>query len=128
MEVRAATADDLLAVRTVLDSALLQVDRVRRAITEDELLVAVSAAQTVLGALVLDGVEITAIAVRRRRRDQGIGTALVAAAARRRERLRAEFDGRVAAFWRSVGFDIEPLADSDRFCGYRETTETDDGC
>jgi len=73
----------------------------------------------VLGALVLDGEEITAVAVRRRRRGQGIGTQLVEAASDRRERLVAEFDPRVREFWSSLGFESEPLPDSDRYRGVR---------
>ncbi|ERH09265.1 MAG: acetyltransferase (GNAT) family [halophilic archaeon J07HX64] len=115
---------------TVLDGALLAVEfgSLRRAVEAGNVLVAVSTAGTVLGVLVLDGEEITAIAVRRRRRDQGIGTALVKAAAGRCERLYAEFDGRVAAFWRSLGFDTEPLAAPDRFRGRypADTSEDND--
>jgi len=123
MHVRVATPEDIPAVLTVLDGALLQVElpRLRRAVDEEGVLVAVSPAGTVLGALVLDGSEITAIAVRRRRRDQGLGSALVTAAARRRGSLCATFDGRVAPFWRAVGFDIEPLGAPDRCRGHRET-------
>jgi len=119
VRVRAATTGDLTAALTVLDTALLAVELgfLRRAVEAGDVLVAVSTAGTVLGVLVLDGEEITAIAVRRRRRDQGIGTALVEVAAGRRERLHAEFDRRVAPFWRSLGFDTEPLAASDRFRG-----------
>jgi len=119
MHVRTATIDDLPAVLNVLDSAVLQVgiEDLKRAIDTEGVLVAISEEGTVLGALVLDGAEITAIAVRRRRRGQGIGTALVEAAARQRDELVAEFDRRVAEFWRSVGFDIEPLTESDRFRG-----------
>jgi N-acetylglutamate synthase-like GNAT family acetyltransferase len=122
VHVRPATADDLPAVLTVLDSAALRVEfeQVTAAIEAADVLVAASTAGTVLGALVLDGTEIAAIAVRRRRRDQGIGTALVEAAARDRESLHAEFDQRVAPFWRSLGFEAEPLADPGRFCGRRE--------
>lgn len=123
MDTRTATTDDLLAVLTVLDGALLQVDLadLRRAVAGERVLVAVSSAGTVLGVLVLDGSEITAIAVRRRRRDQGVGTALVAAAARRRDTLHAAFDRRVLSFWRSVGFEVESLDASDRFRGHLET-------
>lgn len=123
MDTRTATTDDLLAVLTVLDGALLQVDLadLRRAVAGERVLVAVSSGGTVIGGLVLDGDEITTIAVRRRRRDQGVGTALVAAAARRRCSLYAEFNERVVPFWRSVGFEVEPLAASDRFRGHRET-------
>jgi GNAT superfamily N-acetyltransferase len=123
MHVRAATAEDVPAVLTVLDGALLQVNLgdLRRAVDDEGVLVAVSPAGTVLGALVLDGSEITAIAVRRRRRDQGIGSALVAAAAARRDSLRVSFDRRVDPFWRSVGFEVEPLPAADRLRGRRET-------
>ena len=129
MRIRTATGAELTAVLTVLDGALLAVEfeSLRRAAETGNVLVAVSTAGTVLGVLVLDGEEITAIAVRRRRRDQGIGTALVEAAAGRRERLCAEFDGRVAAFWQSLGFDTEPLDAPDRFRGrYPADTPGDD--
>ena len=121
MHVRPATRADLPAVRGVVDAALLQVadDRLTGALERDAVLVAVSDAGTVLGALVLDEREIVAVAVRRRRRDQGIGTALVTAAARERSVLVAEFDGRVAPFWRSLGFEIESL-DGGRFRGRHE--------
>lgn len=121
MHVRPATRADLPAVRGVVDAALLQVadDRLTDALERDAVLVAVSDAGTVLGALVLDEREIVAVAVRRRRRDQGIGTALVTAAARERSVLVAEFDGRVAPFWRSLGFEIESL-DGGRFRGRYE--------
>jgi len=130
VRVRTATTGDLTTALTVLDGALLAVEygSLRRAVEAGDVLVAVSTAGTVLGVLVLDGEEITAIAVRRRRRDQGIGTALVEAAAGRREQLRAEFDGRVAPFWRSLGFDTEPLGTPDRFRGRypADTPEEDD--
>lgn len=121
MEVRTATSTDLPAVCNVLEGALLRidVDETKRAIDEDAVLVTVSESGTVLGVVVLDGREITAIAVRRRRRGQGIGTALVEAAAERHDELVAEFDERVARFWRSLGFDIEPIPSSDRFRGRR---------
>jgi len=68
---------------------------------------------------VLDGEEILAVAVRRRRRSQGIGTALVAAAGDRREEVVAEFDERVRPFWVALGFDIEDLDEADRYRGRR---------
>jgi GNAT superfamily N-acetyltransferase len=100
---------DLAAVGNVLDGGLLRVTDLPAAVDRGDVLTAVSATDTVLGALVLAGTEITAVAVRRRRRGQGIGTALVGAAAREREGLVAEFDERVRPFWRSVGFDTEPI-------------------
>jgi N-acetylglutamate synthase-like GNAT family acetyltransferase len=109
MQVRTATIDDLPAVLNVLDGAALQTDieTVKRAVEDDDVLVAVpDEGGAVLGALVLDGTEIVAVAVRLRRRGQGIGTALVETAMLRRDSLVAEFDERVAPFWRAVGFEI----------------------
>nr|WP_245697950.1 GNAT family N-acetyltransferase [Haloplanus vescus] len=71
----------------------------------------------VVGALVRDGDRVAAVATRKRRRGQGVGTALVSAAAADRDRLVAEFDPRVRPFYESLGFDIEPIAGSDRLSG-----------
>ena len=136
--VRPASVAELPDVLNVLDGAALETDtgRLRGAIDGEALLVAVADGDRILGALVLDGAEITAVAVRRRRRDQGIGTALVEAAATRRTRLVAEFDARVRAFWERVGFEIRPLdvvrpADAvrgrSRLRGVRETGGASDG-
>ena len=72
------------------------------------------------GALVLDGSKIDAVAVRRRRRGQGIGTALVEAASDRRGRVTAAFDADVRPFYEALGFAIQPLSESDRYRGVRE--------
>lgn len=119
--VRRAAADDHAAVLGVLDGATLATegDAVRAAIDRDAVVVAESADATVLGALVLDGDEITHVAVRRRRRGQGIGAALVRAVAAERGSLTAEFDAGVRPFYESLGFAIEPTADDDRFVGRR---------
>jgi GNAT superfamily N-acetyltransferase len=112
-------------VLNVLDGAMLDVDsgRLRSAIDRGDVLVAVagddSDDERVLGALVLAGEEITAVAVRQRRRNQGIGTMLVEAATDRCERLVATFDPRVRSFWESLEFGIEPAAEPDRFRGVR---------
>ncbi|RXK46390.1 GNAT family N-acetyltransferase [Halorientalis pallida] len=121
MEIREATAEDLPAVMTVFDGAMLATDvaTVRQAIDRGDLLVAVAEGR-VLGACLLVGDEIEAVAVRRARRDQGIGTALVAAAADRRARLVVEFDPRVRPFWASLGFEIDAAEGSDRYRGVRE--------
>lgn len=132
--VRQATGDDLAAVLGVLDAAALETDveRVREGIDRGDVLVAVAGSDDadtddsdttdadtadsdgpVVGALVLDGREIATVAVRRRRRDQGIGTALVEAAAARRDRLVAEFDENVRPFYESLEFDVEPVDDAD---------------
>jgi len=123
MYVRAATADELPAVRNVLDGALLEVDSrtLEDALDSEEVLVAVRKSdgtdELVLGTLVLADAEILAIAVRKRRRDRGIGTALVEAAGERHDRLSAEFHGRVRPFWESVGFEVEPTDEEGRFRG-----------
>jgi len=117
--VREATAADLPAVLGVLDAAALETDheRVREATDRGEVLVAVAeSGGPVVGALVLVECEVVNVAVRPRRRDQGVGSALVAAAAARCDRLVAEFDGGVRPFYESLGFAVEPLAD-DRYRG-----------
>jgi len=103
----------------ILDGAMLRTEGLERAIGERDVLVAApdERGERVLGVLVLDGEEITAVAVRRRRRGQGIGTGLVEAASERRERLVAEFDGEVRPFWAAVGFEIEPVEEAGRFRG-----------
>lgn len=122
--VRDATADEIPAVSNVIDGAALAVehDRLRRATERGDALVAVAGDEPderVLGALVLDGPEIVAVAVRRPRRDQGIGTALVEVAGDRHERLVAAFDADVRPFWDSLGFDVAGIDGTDRFCGVR---------
>ena len=116
--VREATVEDLPDVLNVVDGAALRVDvdSLRERIASGDVLVA-REEERVLGTVVLDGDRIAAVAVRRGRRDQGIGTALVEAAAERRERLVAKFDARVRPFWESLGFDIEPADESDRYRG-----------
>jgi GNAT superfamily N-acetyltransferase len=126
VRVREAAVPELPDVSNVVDGALLEADtgRLRSAIDRGAVLVAAAGSdgvgeQRILGALVLDGVEFTAVAVRRRRRGQGIGTRLVEAAAKRRERLVAEFDPRVDSFWSALGFETESVPGSDRFRGER---------
>lgn len=128
--VRPAAPDDLPGVLGVFDGGALETDtdQVRASIDRGDAFVAVrtDADATVLGAVVLvpaaDGesvAEIDAIAVRRRRRGQGIGRALVAAAAADRyDRLLAEFDASVRPFYESLGFEIAPI-DSDSRERYR---------
>lgn len=122
MHVRTATPEDVPSVLNITDGALLQVEisSLKSAIESHAVLVAVTGEEDeerLLGALVLDGSEITALAVRRRRRGQGIGTTLVEAAAERRDELVAEFDERVEAFWQSAGFDVTTLQGSNRYRG-----------
>ncbi len=109
---------DRAAVRNVVDGAnlTLPTETLEEAIETDGVLVAFAdeGAPTVLGALVLDGDRIAAVAVRPGRRGQGIGTALVEAAADRRDRLVADFHPGVEPFWRSLGFEIDRRSDGRR--------------
>jgi len=120
--VREAAVTDLPDVMNVLDGAVLEADAaaVRDAIADDDVLVAVSGnGERVLGALVLDGDHVDAVAVRRRRRGQGIGTELVEAAADRRDRLTAAFDADLRPFYEGLGFTLEPADEPGRFRGER---------
>lgn len=107
MRVRDADRSDELAVRNVLDGAMLRRGSdLTGTIEGGNVLVAVreqaSGDGAVVGALVLDGQEIVAVAVRRRQRGRGVGTALVERAATDRGRLLATFRGGVCPFWESV--------------------------
>ena len=104
MEIRPAAPDEEAAVRGVLNAAMLSIDEA--ALRRGTTLAAVEDGR-LLGVLVLDGAEIAAVAVRPRRRGQGIGTALVEASAARCEGLTAGFDPGVRPFYESLGFDIE---------------------
>ncbi|MEF8855210.1 MAG: GNAT family N-acetyltransferase [Haloarculaceae archaeon] len=131
--VRRAGPPDRAPLGNVLDGAALAVnheDLVDRLLAEDVYLF--EADGSVLGALVVqpptegvtgtsgttgtDGnsgggepVRIAAIAVRRRRRGQGIGTALIEAAAAEIGTLVAEFDADLVPFYEHLGFELEPL-------------------
>lgn len=122
MDVREATSDDVPAVMNVIDGAALEIDveTVHDGIDTGGTLVAVSDdSERILGALVLDGDHIEAVAVRRRRRGQGIGSTLVEHAIDRRERVTASFSADVRPFYESLGFEIEPDDDPDRYRGRR---------
>ena len=122
MIVRPASSDDRLAVIRLLDAALLEVDDVGSRIEAGDVLVAVDGRERVHGTIVLEpddrGAHVAAIAVRRRRRDRGIGTALVESALEREGRLTARFDERVRPFYESLAFSIEP-SDDGRYRGER---------
>lgn len=129
--VREARVDEALAVRRVLDGAMLETDAVSDAVARGDVLVAVDD-DRVVGALVLvpfgdvalpdavadvagvdgdtaaDGVgmHVDAVAVRRRRRGRGVGRALVEAALERERRLTVAFDSGVRAFYDALGFAV----------------------
>ncbi|MGM0591869.1 MAG: GNAT family N-acetyltransferase [Halobacteriota archaeon] len=108
--VRPASTDELVAVMRLLDGALLEVDAetVSERLGTDEVLLAVADAP--VGAIVLDGGHVEALAVRPSWRRRGVGTALVEAATATVGRLTAAFDPRVRPFYESLGFDVEPLS------------------
>ncbi|MFC5971759.1 GNAT family N-acetyltransferase [Halomarina salina] len=143
VRVRFARPDDHVAAMRVLDGSLLDTDAgtVRERIERAAVLVATvglagspdDATARVVGVLVLDTPEregiaprpeevrpdtrhVEAIAVTRRRREGGIGRALVEAAVERVDcdRLTAEFRAEVAPFYESLGFDVDPLTDGRR--------------
>lgn len=137
--IRTGTPEDLPAVLNVLDGGGLQTsaEEIRQGLERGEVFVATgSSSGTIVGAMVLDGEVIRAIAVRPARRSQGIGTALVeAGGANRRKRLAearvdsretlvATFHESVAPFWQSLEFDCERIDGTDRYRGVR-SLETD---
>ena len=121
MEVRIARPADLPEAMNVLDGASLAADAgaVRERIAAGAVLVA-AADERLLGVCVLDNNEIDAIAVRRRRRGQGIGTRLVERAAKSVDGgLSADFHRRARPFYDTLDFDVEPADEPDRFRGRR---------
>lgn len=141
MFVRTATADDALAVRRILDAAMLDPGDVEARIADGDVLVAGDRVATadgeppasgpsaeagererLLGAVVLEarehGAYVAAIGVRRRHRDRGIGTALIEHALDREGALTARFDANVRPFYEALGFSIDPVGDR-RLRGYR---------
>ena len=128
VRINVATAAQLSEVASILDAAALRTDHdaIESAIDRGDVLVAIASdgsptnddrSGPILGALVLDGPEITTVAVRPGRRGQGIGTGLVAAASRRRDRLVAEFEERVLPFWEALGCDIKAISAGNRYRG-----------
>ena len=139
MRVREARSAELPAVATILDAAMLDTENLRDRVRAGDVYVAVAGeartgeAETgeaenssnvrILGALVVEppveapkwarnrdtAGHVVAVAVRRRRRDQGIGTALVEAAAASIGSggpLTAGFDADLRPFYEGLGFEI----------------------
>lgn len=121
VSIRVATPADRVAVDRVLDGALLEVEALDDRLAEGCVLVA-TAREAVVGAIVLApegptepsdtsavprewpaATHVRAIAVRRKRRHDGIGTGLVRAASRRWAPLVADFDAEVRPFYEALG-------------------------
>lgn len=110
--IREASARDHLGVMRVVDGANLELsaETVERRIEAERVLVA-DDDNRIVGALVAvardEGAHVEAVAVRRRRRGQGLGSALVESVAERWTPLTAEFDPGVRPFYEQLGFDVE---------------------
>ncbi|HIJ12550.1 MAG TPA: GNAT family N-acetyltransferase [Halobacteriales archaeon] len=116
--IRSATIPDLPSVMNIIDGSMLQLDLkiVQSRISSKEVLVAESS-ETILGILVSTGNTIEVIAVRSKRRDQGIGSALVKTAAKNSNKpLIAEFDKESLQFYQKLGFSISSKTDG-RYLG-----------
>lgn len=113
MRVEEATSEEETAARAICNAAMLELNE---AVLQEGTVLVAREDGRILGALVLDGSEIDAVAVRPGRRGSGIGSALIEAAADRRPELAAEFDPGVRPFYESLGFDID--CDGERCRGY----------
>ncbi|AGN02346.1 acetyltransferase [Salinarchaeum sp. Harcht-Bsk1] len=130
--VRVATTADHVAVSRVLDGALLEVDGLRTRLEDGTVLVATleGTSDAVVGTLVVapegptnldppadwpDAAHLRAIAVRRKRRRSGIGTALLDAARERWSPLVADFDADVEPFYEALGAECQETPDGRRW-------------
>ncbi|MCU4717714.1 GNAT family N-acetyltransferase [Halapricum hydrolyticum] len=123
VHVRTAKPEEIDALLAILDAAILETDRdaVRQSGSDGRTLVAVEDGRVLGAAVTLPaerGVRLDAIAVRKRRQGQGIGTALVERLIDRHGRVVAEFDERVRPFYESLGFEIRER-ESGRYHGVR---------
>lgn len=128
VHVRLAEATDALEVRRILDAAMLEYGDVESLIDSERVLIAGDCrgesddGERLLGALLLEpreherGAHVTAVAVRRRQRGRGVGSALIERGLEREGRLTAHFDGDVRPFYDRLGFALERI-ESDRYRG-----------
>lgn len=122
--IRQADPDDLVDVMRLFDGALLETDpdRIRNQLTGRRGCILVAGEGRPVGAIGLingaevdgdlpwpDAVYISAIAVQKQRRGQGVGRSLIDAAADRAapQPLSATFDEQVRPFYIACGFEIE---------------------
>lgn len=131
--VRVATIEDHVAVSRVLDGALLDVDGLQQRLADGSVLVATlddgtmdRTSPSVVGAVVVatEGADdrsaptdwpacphVRSIAVRRKHRRRGIGTALLRAATDRWSPLVADFDADARSFYVAFGAECAQAAD-----------------
>ena len=124
MFVRTATPDDALAVRRILDAAMLEPGDIEARIDATDVFVGGDrrggaahddTSDRILGTVVLEplegesGAHVGAVGVRRRHRGRGLGSALIETALEREGRLTARFDDGVRPFYERLGFSIEPI-------------------
>lgn len=115
--VRPAKADEREDVIALLDAAMLAFDREAVRNGKRDVYVA-PGSRRLLGALLLDGAHIEAVAVRTSDRGQGIGSALVGTVCDTRERVTATCDAREAPFYERLGFQVTTRPDGRRCCRY----------
>ncbi len=111
---RPAIPSDIPSIMNIIDGALLQIDLkiLNKRISHRDVIVAESHT-TIIGVVILTENVIDTIAVRSKRRNQGIGSALVFAAAEQVESpLTAEFDSTSLSFYQHLGFLISPLGEN----------------
>lgn len=127
VSVRVAAPADRIGVRRVLDAAALAVEELPERLSAGTVLVATVDGR-VVGSIVLapagpergglpgeleSAVHVRSIAVAKRRRDRGIGTALVRAATERFGSLVADFDAGLRPFYRALGAEVRSVGAAD---------------
>jgi len=117
MKVRTGEPSEVPEVMGILDAAMLDISpETVRSVTDsgvDGAVLLAAEEGRILGALVLVGREIEAVAVRPKRRGQGIGTALVGVASGRGGgRLVAAFDAGLRPFYEGLGFEVAPAGEA----------------
>lgn len=132
--IRVAAPADWIAVSRVLDGALLEHPDLEERIADGAVLVA-TVDESVVGAAVVersgstgrsppepwpDSAHLEAIAVRRKRRRDGVGAALVQAARERWAPLTADFDERVEPFYESLSAECRAGANGRRWALLRD--------
>lgn len=125
VSIRVATPEDRVAVSRVLEGALLEIADLGEPLADGDVLVATTG-EAVVGAVVVAregpadrsppadwpaGTHVRSIAVRRKRRRTGIGTALLRAALERWSPLVADFEADVEGFYAAMGAERRATSD-----------------